>query len=593
MAAKRLPSRLILAASLLFAATLPGFPARAADEVHPASLMPPVVLAYAEISQPAAFLDVALDPQWKDALATLPDVKKALQSKDYQQLQQVLGVVEQRLGMKWQEALRGVVDGGIYVGVDVLGKGVVIVKARDAELLQKASDLALDLAAKQAEKMGQASPIKSAEYKGFKGYSLGKEARFAIVDNMLVASNTEAGVKSVIDRYQGKKRLPGLEKMPDFLQARKMASSSGGPPAGWGMVRLVPFRLIPGISKAFDGPRDNPGIEFLIGGLFESLKDAQLAVWSVDVKAGELAIRSHLPYDASKVSEKRQWFFDKDGREALPLVRPPGTILSATGYRNLEEFWHAREELFEENVNGGFSQAESQLALFFSGRDFATDVLGEMGPRTRFVVTRQEYAKDQPVPGIKIPGFAGVVEMKDPDKFSTNLIASYQKIVGIISLTGSMEGRASLLMETETHEGATIYKARYLPGPDVDKEYADFVYNFAPSCARVGNYFIFGSSVSITRDLVKELKNPAASQPTGDNLVVETDLAQLADILQDNIDALVTQNVLQEGTTRDEAEKNVGVGLSLLKQMKVSRFRLAHDKETLTLEMAIGLPKPK
>ncbi len=592
-----MPSKraLLLAVCLLSWAP---FTSAAEPPFDAARLMPSTVIAYTQWSHPKPLLDVVLDPRWADIAATLPQGQKYFQSKEYQQMLSVVQMLEGKLGEKWPSAVRGLLDGGAYFGIDPLNKGgILIVRARDAALLKEANDAALELVEAAAKDKGQPSPVKSGEHHGTTGWSIGNDVQYAIVDNLLFVSNKADGLKFAVDRYKGKSGGT-LDKAEDFQQARKLATSEDGAVGegtvqGWGMLRLAPLKLIPGVSKALNGPRDNPGAEYLLGGVFEPLKHAPFVVWNFGIANNKLALRARIPFDASKVAENRRWFFAADGKEsaAVPL-RPPGMLVTFTAYRDLGGMWTARDELFDANVAQSLSQGETQLGLFFSGQDFTTDILNEMSPRTRWVVARQTFAAGGVTPSIKIPAFATVVEMKNSEEFGTRLLVGYQKLVGLLNITGSIEqGLPSLIMDTESFDGVTIHRSKYLAGKDVDKKHAEIVFNFSPACAQVGNYFVAGSTTAIVKDLVTELKTPQASQKTSDNVLLEFDLQQGAEALQDNLDTLITQNMLTEGSPREEAERNVQLGLTVLRQMKTSALRLTHGEQSLTLELSFGLPE--
>jgi hypothetical protein len=81
----------------------------------------------------------------------------------------------------------------------------------------------------------------------------------------------------------------------------------------------------------------------------------------------------------------------------------------------------------------------------------------------------------------------------------------------------------------------------------------------------VGNKFILSSSVGLTRDLVKTLKQP--SKPTDTTLIVEADGRQLAEWLEINKARSVMQNMVEKGNDKATAEREVSGLIDLARSL--------------------------
>ncbi len=509
-------------------------------------------------------------------------------SDQFKQLRAAVEMFEGKLGVKWEPALRDLVGGGVYVGIDLAAGGVLIVKPRKAELLTKLHDTFKELIEADAAGNGRESPIKSQDYKGVTGWSFGSGEAHAIVGDVLAISNRSETVKAVVDRHRGDEKR-SLADAADFQQAQKSLPADR---LGWGFVKLGLARLIPGFNKALDGPSENPAAEYLAAGVLEALKTAPYAAFSLHGDDRELRFRVGLPYQASKVAEKRKWFFPpQPDKAAFVPLKPKGTIQSISIHRDLSGMWLQRDKLFNDEVIAGLAQADSGLGLYFSGRDFGTEVLGALTPRMQFVAARQQFVQGEPLPAIKLPGFALVLEMKDPADFAEHLLLGYQKIVGIYNITGGMNGQPQMLMDAKDYQGVKITVGKFLVEPNTDKQKAPIQYNFSPSCATVGNRFILSSTVALAHDLIDELKKPAANEQTSDNVAVVTDLTELATILGDNREPLVAQTLLRDGGTKEEAATQFSLLLNGLRATRTSSVRLGGSGEQLWLELAIGVPK--
>ncbi|HXT60624.1 MAG TPA: DUF3352 domain-containing protein [Pirellulales bacterium] len=583
----RIPSRLVLVAVLLAigvnASTL-----RAADPVR---MMPPSVVAYAELSQPDALLDVLLAPSTSQLLAGIEPYQKYLKSKEYGHVQFVVGLLETRLGVNWQAALRDIVGGGVHFAVDPADQSaLLVIRSRKPELLTKLNEAMVELIEADAKNNSRPSPIKSKEYNGVVGWQFGPESVHAIIDDMLVVSNKPDALKGAIDRSRDA-AAKSLADAPEFQQASGKKPPGG---IGWAWTSLDAVRKAPNVEKALNGRSNNPLIELLFGGVLDALRRAPFATAGLTLDGNRLRLVAELPRDASQTSAARSWYFAPDAKQGAPAaLRPAGTIATLSFFRDLAGLWLAREELFDEKVVAGFAQADTQLGLFFSGRDFGPEVLGELEPGWQFVVARQDYAAEAPVPGVKLPAMALVLQMKHPDEFATQMLVAYQKVVGLTNIVGGQQGQPQLLLSTEDYRGSTISKAVYVVEKQTSKDKAKLNYNFSPACARAGDRFIYGSTVGIVRQLIDSLAAGGTTTATADNVSLSFTGGPLAAILEDNRELLVSQNMLSEGRTRAEAEAAIDALFKLVKLTEQAGLRLTAEPGSLALEAAIEIkPSP-
>ena len=148
-----------------------------------------------------------------------------------------------------------------------------------------------------------------------------------------------------------------------------------------------------------------------------------------------------------------------------------------------------------------------------------------------------------------------------------------------------------LELKTEKMEDGQLISATYENLPDDAEVSNDIIYNFSPTLAFVGDHFI----VSSTRELAVELMDLAQgdAQPRAEDRVVNShmhiDNQVLRQILVDNREALIAQNMLEEGHTQKEAEKEIGGLLTLLQLVEDATVELSTGDETLRLELAVGL----
>ena len=553
-----------------------------AEPIDPARLAPDSAVFYAELANLDPLLDVALDPKTRELVQNADAYQRYRQSNEYQQLTVGVALLEAKLGVGWQAAVRDLLGGGIALCGDPASQsGFVALRCRQPELLKKLNSTLAEFIEADAKNKGRPSPVKSQEHQGVTGWSFGPNECHIILDDLLVVSNKADTLKAVVDRHR-EAAAKGLTASSSFRQAR--AQKPAGV-LGWSWIDLTAVRNDPNVTRALAAKSDNPGAEVLLGGVGDALRQAPYATATLSLENNRLRLRGELPFEASQRSAARQWFFAPGGNE--PALKSPATIGSFAFYRDLAGLWSAREALFNEAIVARFAQADTQLGLFFSGRDFGPEVLGELAAPWQVVVARQDYAADQPTPALKLPALALVLKLKHPDEFAPQLLMTYQKFIGIVNLTGGQNGQPQFLLSTEEYNGVTISKASYLPDAKVARDKAPVNYNFSPACARQQEYFVLGSTAGIVRQLTDALKNGQSSAPLTDNTALTIDAAPLAAILADNRELLITQNMLSDGHTRDEAETAIGTLLAVINRLDRFALRLKDEAPTLALEATL------
>ncbi len=560
-----------------------------ADERTAAELLPGSTVVYAEMASPAKLVQTLLEHPLRKKIESIEDVRKGLESPQAKQFQSVLGFVEVQIGMTWQEALAALTHGGLYAAADAETQGgVVLLKARDEESLKKTFGMVVGLAKKEAEDKGRGDSFENKEYRGLTALKV-NQAVFAQLGTWLMISNKSELAKVIADGYlDGNKR--SLADTESFKAAR---DSMEGQPTAWVYTDIKTLRDAGAAKELFREKSDNPGVELLFGGILSTLAKAPYSTTALHVDKQSIRLRGMLPHDPSWTSETRQFFFGKGGTgTAPPPLKLNGTLLSIDTYRDIGEFWLAKEDLFVENIVAQLSQADSQFSTIFSGLDFGQEVLGAMRPEIQIVVTRQDYEKlKTPAPDIKLPAGAFVFRMHEPEKLQRRFKVAFQSAIGLTNLNLAQQGQPQLDLETERRGDALIVSSSYLP--DDTKEGA-IAYNFSPSIAFVGDRFVVASTRELAGELVELFEKPAAEKvgdESTDNSRLRFDIHVLHDVLQDNRKHLVAQNALENGYSKAEAEKQIGIVFELLEAAKEASMRLANDGKSITLDLELNFEK--
>jgi hypothetical protein len=570
-------------AAILLLSTLVA--AASGDERKAAELLPPTTVVFAEVHQPQQLLDAVYDHKLVQRIESLEQVRTAMEKKPYLDFKAGVAIVESQMGLPWRKIVGQSLGGGVTFAVDAKTKGVAILaRGTDKTTHTKLLETLSNVASFDAKNKGLPEPVKTSDYRGIRVYTADK-SNFAIVEDWLLISNNNELGKQIIDRVLDK-REQSLSGEAQFSMAYKAASESS---AAWAYVNTAVLRDAGVAKKLFGGQAENPLAELFVGGVLGTLQHTPYV--TARLAAGDQHVRATVsaPFDRDWSKDVREYFFGPGGKGIAPSqLSLDGAILSLSSYRDISGMWIRAGDLFNEQVNEELAKADSNLTTLFGGKDFGEDILGALRPQVQFVVARQQFAKGQAAPAIKLPAFGLVAELKDPAKMQPELRRTFQSLVGFLNIAGAMNGQPQLDLDMEKTNGAQFVTASYLSDTNAKEDQGLKVhYNFSPSIAFVDDRFFVASTKTFVHAL--------AAAPTGEPSVADSERVvntnarlhfdALGDILADNRGQLVAQNMLKEGHTKAEAERDMAGLLEVIGWLD----QLAFSLDTTSTELRLSL----
>ncbi len=560
MASTRIERRLAVVWLLLWTFV----PKVCAVERDATEFLPTGIVAFAEIPKPYDVLSAIYDHKFVTRLESLDQVRAATQKKKYLEFKAAVAIVEAQIGMPWRKIAEQATGGGVFFAVDAPTKGAAILaKANNKMIHAKLLETLAKLASADAKSKGKSDPVKTVDYRGINIYAADK-GRFATVGDWLVITNKEALGKQIIDQI--------LDKSPKSFasnaQFAKAHASVGASTVAWAYVNTAALRGAGAAKKLLGGKAENPAAELLFGGILDSLQHTPYVTAAIVSTDRHLRLSICAPYDRHWAKDSREYYFGPEGKGAAPpQLFVDNTILTVSSYRDISAMWLRASDLFNEQMNEELAKADSGLTTLFGGKDFGEDILGAIRPETQLIVARQHFSEGQLTPAIQLPAFGLVAELKDPGKMQPELRRTFQSVIGFANIVGAMNGQPQLDLDMEKTNDAQFITSDYLPDPKAkDTKSVKINYNFSPSIAFAGKRFVIASTKSMAHTLATA---SATERPAeGTDRVVNSDAVlkfdTLGEILKDNRGQLVAQNMLKEGHSKGEAEKDVGVLLELV-----------------------------
>ncbi|MCA9048584.1 MAG: hypothetical protein KDA89_07635 [Planctomycetaceae bacterium] len=556
----------------------------AADR-DPATLMPPGTIVYAEIPDPPRLLSTVFDHPLAEAVQETEPWKQATQRDGYRAFLAGRKFAEIQLGMDWRTALDTLAAKGISFGVHAESRGVVVViRAKDAESLQLLREklLAMNLLGPEKDRFRQG------DHRGIPAWDNGK-LKFAVKEDLLVITNKSATGTMVLDRLLDEGTAT-LADNPNFQAARETRPADT---SVWAFADLATLREAGAAKKLFAGESENPAAELLFGGILSNLQHTPHAAASLSVTNGGLDLQLSVPGNSEWIPEERSFYFGPDGHgpaPALPDIR--NTLFTLSAYRDISEMWLRAGDLFNERINDGIAEADANLTTLFAGRDFGEDILGAITPQVAFVASRQDFTDVLPAPAIRLPQFALVLKLRDPEKMTRELRRTFQSMIGFFNVLGAMQGNPQLELNMKQIDDAELITSTYIPEEDdADSADAGIFFNFSPSVGFNRDRFVVASTSRLAQELVQaQLRDTPAD---GVNTTMQLHADVLHDVLNDNRKHLVARNMLEDGNSPEEAEATIGLLLQFLSYYRDLSLELVNRNDRISVQVSLRLQETR
>ncbi len=547
-------------------------------------LLPKTTILYTEIPDPPKLIALALKHPLRSEIEQVPAYRTAIKSPEFLKFQLGVGLFEGHMGMPWNEALSSIGAGGMYFAFDAKSQGAaVLIKAKDLETLinlRKAIFQAVQLASQ-----GKPDPIKKGEYRGLTAYEI-NNARIAALDSWLLITNKNDLAKRIIDQH-----LDGgsdtLANQENFIEGSATKPESF---TAWSYTDIETIRDAGSMKELYSGRTDNIVAEMLFGGLVSNLKNTRYSTAALSIDNAQVQLSVRTPHSAEWTAGREYYFGpDNSGQAQEPIVLLD-SIFTLSTYRDLSQMWLRAGDLMTDKANDQLAQADGQLTTFFSGKDFGEDILGSLYPELQLVVTRQNPEDFVVKPAIKLPAFAIVARLREPDTTVPQFRRVFQSLIGFINVLGAMNGQPQLDLAMESTEKMKLIAATYVPESSDTDSKAKINFNFSPSLVFAGDRMVLSSSKQLATDLA-QADAPAADKNVGDqsksNTVAFLEVPTLIEILADNKAQLIAQNMLDKGHSQEAAEQEIAILMALLGLFQAADVTLSTSAGSLRLESTL------
>ena len=558
----------------------------------PLSWMPASTLVYLKLEPIGSLLSHPL----RTRIQSDETVQALWKSEPLKELRGGIAVSELVLGAKIETLARDLTKFGAHLCINDQGEMVLLARTRSERWLKDYVQKIVTLARGDSNK-NKPGKVSETTYRGIRGYEVNKLIVAQLDDWLLVANKPEIA-KATVDQMLDKNKK-SLDASPFYQRAKEFAERFDSNSEG--SIATV-YLDMDNIRKAKAGwakkifsnkPREFVA-ELLFGGLLATLDQSPMTIGRLALNESGANMEFLSPSQPEWFAETREFYVGPNSKGVAERAwKIHQGLASLSTYRNLSELWLRAGDLFDQKVNDQLAQADNTLTTLFSGRDFGTDILGALEPQLQIVSASQSFPNALK-PSIRLPSFALIGKLKEPESMQRDLKRIFQSFVGFLNVAGAMEGQPQLDLESEIVGDAKIYWAEYVV--DKDRKYENGLpvqFNFSPSVAFLGDRVVVSSTSALARQLISEMANPSSNHEPSLmspqlNTSMELDLAMIRDVLLDNRDQLITQNMLEKGHSKKEAQGEVDVLLGLMQLLGSASAQLSFD-ERVRLNIQVDL----
>lgn len=528
---------------------------RADGPKDPLRFIPAQADVVGKIERPRALLEAIEKHELVQEALKIAGVRELYDSTKFRRLYQLIAYFEKELGKDRNELLDALTGGGVVAAAKIgePAAGVFVIQAKDEQLLQQFIKRSLALAEKELARLEVKESIQKTTYEGIEAFRFGP-VKAAIVDGALLLATNDKVLHHILDGHLGKKPFERIDSTKAFNEAKQSI------PAGahaWGWLNLETVRKLPGFKTGFEAGVQDPNVTVLFGGLIDVFKRAPYLTGSLSQQKSDWQISVQMPRGRDGMGGISKMVVPEKGAGSLPLLQPPRTLASLSYFMDLGQFWEHRAKIFNEKQVQELDKVEKQSGKFLGGVKLGT-LLNQMGNHQRVVFATPEKLPYKTVPTTKIPAFAVVLDMRDPQ-----FAKSMNFILRGVALIGSFASSSGLKMVEEDYAGCKLVGYHFQENKPYPGDPNGIRFNFNPCFVPVGDQLVMSSTVELGKNLIDEIQRGSKDTAQPATMRSRFYASGAAQALRGSEEQVMTQLILTQalppGAARDEVRKIIAL----------------------------------
>jgi hypothetical protein len=551
-------------------ALLVASPARGEPDAHLARLVPENAVLSVRLSSFDALASHPIFDRIAGALRDSREARRALDAMPVDERLAPLLALAEDLELTPYELLEELTSSGAALGLtaELPPKLVGGLACRDADFAGRLVTTLREI----AEQSGTVR-VEQSRHRDVDCYRVGDACLAATGTRIVIASQPET-LKAALDRLLDPPSTP-VPEVPTGLTAQ---------------ANLFALRFVPQVAQALQFPGADANAMTFLGGWLDLLRRHDRLTLSVTPDGDRLTIdvRVLAPNAYPRTTALEGFFADQPAEAPAPPFELPGTIFSATWYRDYASLWNARRQLvtgaIADKLEQGDEQAATQLEVFGT-HVRPSDLFAQVGPRFRVVVARQAQPPYKVEVPDRLPAAALAVDLRDEAKFREMTSPIFRTFSLILN------GEQRIATDEIDYRDARLVRLSLSEDPAEQARGAKVRYNLRTTYAITRGHFILGSTPEIVQQVIDAIDAQQTGPAAGPNHSTEQqrlDLAELAAALGGVREALLRGLILSGGWDSADAEHEIRVWTGLLASLGVVTTTAAAEPDGFRYRVTIG-----
>jgi hypothetical protein len=507
--------------------------------------------------------------------------REVMDSTNMRHLRQFVAYFERQTHASWPELLDEIAGDGIYVGIK-FGKEpapiLMIVQGRSEQQVHEFSRIALALFEQELARQDERVKAVKEPYKGIETLRLDDKLFVAAAGSAIIVSNNEMEFHASLDLHLGKadKSCADVASIKDaqaLLPPHSLATL-------W--LNLDTVKKQPGAAAAFKtSPRNDPAQTIVFGGYLDIVGRSPFLAAALVREGDDFLLTVRMPKGRKGMGADAALHVPASTTSgSRPLLQPKGVLFSTSFYLDVARIWEDRDKLFPDKVAKSFEMADKNRSPLLGGLRISK-TLPQLGSHHRFVAAVQPASSYKTDGGFSVPAFALVSELRQPEQFEKAMAATLRGAALFAGFSVRMK-----LVEEKVGDVTLVGYRFNSDQSGVDESIARLLRYYSPCFARIGDQFLWCSTVELGRELIGAIQ---AEKQSGSSSAVTSRVYSTgaADYLQSIDQFLVTGAVLDRAIPLDEAANEVKQLLSLIRSIGPLDVDVRYDDERFSYNIRL------
>jgi hypothetical protein len=539
-------------------------PSRAGAPPQPARLVHEGADLLLEVPSPRRLVETLLHLDVLKQLQVFPNVREGLDSTPLRRGTQLVAYLEKELGASWPDLLDRLAGGGAALALKFGGQPapvLLVVQGTDEKLAAKFFQVGLDVLDQEIARAEGKERLARDSYQGLPTAHVGKDFHVGLAGAALLVSNSEKALQAGLDRHLGRE-TKSLADSELLAESRRLLPKD---PLAHIWVSLDAAHKSTVGKTLYKAPRDDPQLTVLFGTYLDLVGRSPYVCAGLYRQDDGFLAAIRLPRGRDGMGNDRLLHLPPAGEPgSRPLLEPKGVLYSDSSYLNIAGIWTDRVKVFNEKQAKGLEDFDKTSARFLLGRRMS-DLLTQVSPYIRFVAVNQPSVGYKTTPSQLIPAFALVSELREPEVFGKSM----ESILRAAALLNSFNPNVKLKLVEEKYRDCPIVCYRFDESKPLKGDDTNFRFNFSPCFTRVGNQFVYCSTLELCRELVDLLQKEAKEKPASSESPARARLYAPggAELLQSFEDQLITQTILDQAVKPSEAREQIRALIDFVRRL--------------------------